>query len=442
MSTKEENNISESSITKIVLDNNVRLIHCKIPTSSFVTIEISVLAGSRNESDDEMGIAHFLEHTMFSGTDKRPNNKVIGFEIESLGGSMNAFTSEETTAYYIKIPYENFTKAFEILSDMFLHSNFNSSYLEIEKGVVKEELRMYEDTPQRDIFTLYNELLYKGTPLGRDIGGTVSSIDNITRAKVINFIKNNYYLNNIVISIVGNIETSKAIDTVIKYFKNDNLKARALVNGENKYIKSRFSEDSIKVKKKDVNQTHFILGLRGYPAGDNRQYSLNVLSAIIGGGFGAWLFQKLRNEMGVAYYVYSGTQEYMDIGDLHIVAGVDNQRFEESLVTIIKTISSIKNKNIKKEDIVRAKEYIKGSISSYFETTDNMASFFADEELKFGKIRSLDEMKSSIDKVSLDSLYDVFEDITRQDIKKHIYLACILPEKTSTSNLDSIINNA
>ncbi|MHB8362295.1 MAG: M16 family metallopeptidase, partial [Patescibacteria group bacterium] len=304
MSTKEENNISESSITKIVLDNNVRLIHCKIPTSSFVTIEISVLAGSRNESDDEMGIAHFLEHTMFSGTDKRPNNKVIGFEIESLGGSMNAFTSEETTAYYIKIPYENFTKAFEILSDMFLHSNFNSSYLEIEKGVVKEELRMYEDTPQRDIFTLYNELLYKGTPLGRDIGGTVSSIDNITRAKVINFIKNNYYLNNIVISIVGNVDTKEAIDTVIKYFKNDNLGAsslgtRALVNGENKYIKSKFSEDNIKVKKKAVNQTHFILGLRGYPAGDNRQYSLNVLSAIIGGGFGAWLFQKLRNEMGV-----------------------------------------------------------------------------------------------------------------------------------------------
>ncbi len=436
MNIKGENNMSDPNITKIVLDNSVRLIHCKIPTSAFVTIEISVLAGSRNESNDNMGIAHFLEHTMFSGTDKRPNNKIIGFEIESLGGSMNAATSEETTSYYIKIPYENFTKAFEILSDMFLHSNFNSSYLEVEKGVIKEELRMYEDTPQRDIFTLYNELLYKDTPLGRDIGGTIESIDHITREKVLNFIKNNYYLNNIVISIVGNVGREEALDTVTKYFRNDNLGSRSLVNGENNYIKSKFSEDNIKIKKKDVNQTHFILSFRGYPAGDDRQYSLNVLSSILGGGFGAWLFQKLRNEMGVAYYVYSGTAEYMDIGDLHIVAGVDNKRFEESLVTIIKTVSSIKNKNIRKEDIIRAKEYIKGNLSSYFETTDNMASFFADEELRFKKIRSLNDLKSSIDKVSIDSLYDVFN-----DIKKHIYLACILPDKTSTSNLDDIINH-
>ena len=378
--------LDENSVKKTVLKNGIRVYAIDIKYSPFVTVCVGFNVGSRDETSEEHGIAHFLEHSMFSGTKKRLNNKVIGFEVENIGGEMNAATSEEMTVYYIKVPYENFLKALEILSDMLLNSTFNEQFIEVEKGVVKEELKMYEDNPMQSVSDVFNELMYKGTPLGKSIIGTLNSISSFSREKILGFIKRNYLNKSTVISIVGNLNGENIIPEVEKYF-NPNIGSNIR---KQDYIKANFNNvNNVNLKIKDVNQSHIVLGIRGLPISHKDLDILKLISVIIGGGFGSKIFQKLRNDLGVAYYAASSISAYRDTGDLYVRAGVDNSKFKMTIIEVMDLLNQFHKGDFSSDDIHRAKEFVKGSLASEEETTQECAFKSIASEFAFGRLKSV-----------------------------------------------------
>lgn len=411
--------LDENSVKKTVLKNGIRVYAIDIKYSPFVTVCVGFNVGSRDETSEEHGIAHFLEHSMFSGTKKRLNNKVIGFEVENIGGEMNAATSEEMTVYYIKVPYENFLKALEILSDMLLNSTFNEQFIEVEKGVVKEELKMYEDNPMQSVSDVFNELMYKGTPLGKSIIGTLNSISSFSREKILGFIKRNYLNKSTVISIVGNLNGENIIPEVEKYF-NPNIGSNIR---KQDYIKANFNNvNNVNLKIKDVNQSHIVLGIRGLPISHKDLDILKLISVIIGGGFGSKIFQKLRNDLGVAYYAASSISAYRDTGDLYVRAGVDNSKFKMTIIEVMDLLNQFHKGDFSSDDIHRAKEFVKGSLASEEETTQECAFKSIASEFAFGRLKSVKEEKKSIDEIKKDDMVRVFDSIYTK-----VYLAAISP---------------
>ncbi len=423
----------ELNIKTSVLENDIRLITSNVKDSQFVSINIFVDAGNRDEEKNEQGIAHFLEHIMFSGTKKRKDNKEISFEVETIGGYFNAVTSDEYTIYYVKVPYENFLKALDIISDMFLNSTFDPDFINLEKGIVKQELNMYKDNPRRTVYDNFTKLLYKGSSLSGDIDKQIKLLDTINREKILNFISK-YYLNkNTIISIVGNISNYDVEKEVSNIFMS-----KKSIEPTYQRSKAVFNENENKVihVKKDINQSNFILGAKGFSLHTEYYYPLVLMSTILGGGEGSHLFQFLRNKLGVAYYASSYNSLYSDTGYFIISAGVENNSFLKSLHSLIQFLNEFKNGNFNKEDIDRAKGYVLGGILSQLETVDSIADFILTDYAYLGKVRNIEEMRENIMSVKKNDILDVFN-----LIYKDLYLSAITSVKYDDNEYDNILRN-
>ena len=403
-------------INKYNFDKGLQGFSFHIPDTPFTAINISIGAGSRYESFNEVEMAHFLEHCMFSGTKKRPNNKVIGFEVESIGGSMNATTRSEVTSYYLKVPYENTKKAFEILSDMILNSTFENQYIELEKNIVIEELKMYKDNPQYRAWNLLDELIFKDTIMGVSLDTEIKETMTIDRSKVLSFIQNHYFANNTVISIVGNISSFNIEHMINKFYVPQNIN-----EGKANFSKIKFNnKDRVLLFNMGAVQSTIILGMRSVGWKDDRLYTISVISAILGGGFGSKLFQILRNKKGLVYYINSENIPFIDGGLFTISTGTDNKNFTKVIVEIIKVLKDFKNGNFNDLDIKRAKEYIKSGMGETYETVESIAYSLSSQILLQGRILTLEEKKDRIDSVSKDEILNVFNDLF-----KDLYIAAV-----------------
>ncbi len=407
---------------KVILKNGLRFITIPMPGSKTATILILVKTGSKNETKEINGISHFLEHMFFKGTKKRPTPADIVKDMDRIGGEYNAFTSKETTGYYAKVDPRHLGLALDWISDIFLNSKFEEEEIKKEKGVILEEINMYYDLPMQYVGVLWEELLYGNQPAGWPVWGRKEIVLKLKRNNFLNYLKTRYSAKNSLVCIAGNFDEKKINGEIKKYFgKLDGRK----VDGKEKVFEKQGKPESI-VHFKETDQTHLCLGVRGYNIFHKDRYVLKILGIILGGFMSSRLFQEIREKRGLAYYIRTSADTNADTGYLVTQAGVANNKAEEAISAILNEYKKIKDKKISKEELDKAKEHIKGNMLLNLETSDELASFIAGQEIIKEAILTPEEVFKKIDLISIDDIRRVAQDIFKPE---KLNLAMIGPFK-------------
>jgi len=381
---------------KKILKNGLRVITVPMKDNPTVTVLVLVEAGSKYENKNVNGISHFLEHMCFKGTVKRPKATDISKELDALGSQYNAFTAQEYTGYYAKTSARHFRQIFDIVSDVYLNSTFPEVEMQKEKGVIIEEINMYEDQPQRHVQDLFMKLLYGDQPAGWNVAGEKT---NILKMKVEDFIeyKRKHYLPEATILVVaGAVTERQVLEEVNKIFKN----VKRGNKGHKIKTKDIQSKPKVLVKFKETDQTHFVLGVRSYDLFSKKNAILSVLAGVLGAGMSSRLFVKLREELGVGYYVRAYNDAYTDHGFFQISAGVDNKRIEEVLEAVLEECKKLKIEKVSKEELNKVKECLIGNMKLSLELSDDIANFYGGQELLKKEILEAEEKAKKIRKVT------------------------------------------
>lgn len=390
---------------KVILENGLRVILAPLPAFRSVTAIVLCGAGSRYETKETNGISHFLEHMFFKGTKKRPSASDISHALDELGADYNAYTGKETTGYYIKSASKHLPLLLDMLSDMLWNSKFDEAEIEKERGVIIEELNLYEDTPMRRVAELYEQLLWGDQPLGWDIGGEKDVIRKLTKADFRNYIEARYVPNNMVLVVSGDFVRDKTLSTIKSKFgahKAHDVAGFLPVSEEQKK-----PEAIVTYKKTD--QAHLVLGFRGFKLGHPDRYSAGVLATVLGGGMSSRLFLNVREKRGLAYYVRAENDSYMDTGSLAASAGVDLRRIDDAIKVILEQFSQISHEKVSEKELKKAKEYIKGKVILAWEDSRTVAAGYGTDELLENKIRSMEVFLKSVDAVTAEDVLRVAE---------------------------------
>lgn len=388
---------------KSVLDSGLRLITQSMPNSESIAISISIKAGSRDESTEEHGVAHFLEHMLFKGTEERPSPLLVTSPIESTGGLLNASTGYESTTYWCQIPKDDFSIGIEILLDMVQNSLIQEHDIASEQGVVIEEIKSIEDYPDSKAALNLDRLMWGDTALGRDIAGSVQSIKSINQIKINNFMNQLYTPDNIVISIAGNVShetASKAIANSFsrKYQKNDRIG----------YEKLKVSQNSpqLTIEHREIEQVHIHIGYRGVSRSHPDRYGLTMLSLVLGDGMSSRLFQEIRERRGLVYDIESGTNHLQDVGDFRITLAVHRDKYIEAIKAILQEIEAIKG-DLENPEVIRAKQIMSGRRRLRMDNTQSVASWNSQQELFNNQIGTESSIKKLIEGNNRSSLQKV-----------------------------------
>lgn len=395
------------------LPNGLRTVF--VDTEAFPTLTTLVLvgAGSRYENEKNNGVAHFFEHMAFKGSKKYPNSFLVSSTIEGLGGYFNAFTSKDHTGYWIKAPNKHFETTVDVLSDMILHPLLLEEEIQREKGVIVEELNMYEDTPSQKASVLFESLLYKGTPLGFDIGGTKQTVVNFKRKTFLDYMKRLYHPKNTMLIVaggLGKIRNSKL--EIQKYQQIVKERFGEWKNGEKTTfvkVKDKQEKPQVLLQYKKTEQTHFCLGFRAYSFSDEKKYATGILATILGGGMSSRLFIEVRERRGLCYYISSGREMYHDVGNFVTRAGVTNNldKTKQAIEITLKEHKKIVQGDVKNEELEHAKEILKGRLLLSLEDSQNVANFLGTKYLLEEKIETIQELIGKFEKVTLGDVVDV-----------------------------------
>ncbi|MDI6734258.1 MAG: pitrilysin family protein [Patescibacteria group bacterium] len=410
-------------IKKITLENGLRVILAPQKESFSTTVLVLVEAGSKYETKEISGLSHFLEHMCFKGTKKRPSQVQIANELDSLGAVYNAFTGHEYTGYYIKVRNTHLDKALDIISDIYTNQIFDENEIKKEKGVIIEEINMYQDIPNRDVWDVFLKLMYGNQPAGWNIAGDKETVIALKRNDFIKYHKQHYVAKGTVVVVSGNFNEEEAIGKIKNYFSE--------ILKEEKFskIKTIDSQEkpSLSLKHKETDQTHLIIGIRSlFNVFDGRKYILDVLAEVLGGGFSSRLWQRIREKMGVAYYIGAGTDLYTDHGYLAVNAGVDNKRAEEVITAVLEELALLKKEKISKEELDRAKEHLIGGIVLGLETSSQLASFYGDQEILIKEILTPKEIIKKIQEVTGEEITELAQ---KMFVDEKLNLALIGPFK-------------
>jgi len=383
------------------LDNGLRLLTVPMPGLESVTVTVWVGVGSRAESDKIAGLSHFLEHMVFKGSKKRPSAKLIAEAVDAIGGEFNAATSKEWTNFYIKARSGSVDLAFDVLSDMVLNPILKSEEIEREKGVILEEMAMYEDTPMVKIGDLFEQLIFKGDSLGRDIIGFEKSVKALKRDDFERYRKSHYYAGNIVVAVAGGVDVKKAQELTKKYFSA--LQASGKSEEMEYEFQTKQNKPSVFLRNKKNEQGHFILGFLAGERGNKERFAEAVLASILGGGMSSRLFTEVRERRGLAYSVRTSLDRFLDTGEFISYAGVDVAKAQEAIKVVLDEHYKIAGgkHGITVKELKKAKEYIKGHLALSLEDTRDVNSFYGENELMLGKIETPDEVFAGIDKVTI-----------------------------------------
>ncbi|WP_062197905.1 M16 family metallopeptidase [Massilibacterium senegalense] len=405
-------------IIKHTCTNGVRVIIEPITTVRSVAIGVWVGTGSRYEELQNNGISHFLEHMFFKGTKKR-SAKEIAESFDSVGGQVNAFTSKEYTCYYAKVLDTHKSMALDVLADMFFESTFIEVELEKEKNVVLEEIKMYEDTPDDIVHDCISQASFGTHPLGYPILGTKETVKSFTRDDLFAYKEQMYSPDAVVISVAGNVDESfiREIESYFGHFTSQ--------NHEKASEKPIFLFDT-KAKKKTTEQAHLCIGFEGLPVGHERLYDLAILNNILGGSMSSRLFQGVREERGLAYSIFSYHSSYQDQGLLTIYGGTGSDQLEKLYAVILKEIEDLKHHGVTEKEVMNSKEQLKGNLMLGLESTNSRMSRNGKNELLLKRHRSLDEIITQIDAVTLSSVNMLAKDLFDQSFSR----ALISPKAT------------
>jgi predicted Zn-dependent peptidase len=387
-----------------------------VDTKAFPTLTTILLvgAGSRYENKDNNGVAHFFEHMAFKGSKKYPNTQIISSTIEGLGGVFNAFTSKDHTGYWIKSTNEHFTTVIDVIADMIKNPLLVEQEIEREKGVIVEEINMYEDMPARKVGDLFEELLYDGNSLGFDIAGQKRTVKSFNRTTFTDYIRQLYYPNNSVLIVAGGLgNKTNYLKTIEDKF--DNWK-EGKADSFDKLVENQ-TKTKILIKHKKTEQAHFCLGYRAFSFFDKRRYALTVLATILGGGMSSRLFSEVREKRGLCYYISTGRESYHDTGYISTQAGVTNDlgKIKEAIKVIIEEHKKMVKGEITKDEIVRAKELIKGRMLLSLEDSFNVAYFYGIKKILENSLQTPSETIDKIEKVSPDDIVSVASDLFKPE---------------------------
>ncbi|MDH4162039.1 MAG: insulinase family protein [Nitrospirota bacterium] len=389
---------------KDTLSNGIRVVSETLPKVRSVSIGVWVKVGSRHEPAEIGGASHFIEHMFFKGTKKR-TARDIATEIDSLGGEMNAFTSQESTTYYVKVLDEHLPLAIEILSDILLGSRFDPADMEKERKVILEEIKGVEDTPDDHIHELFTGTVWQGNSLGRPILGTRDTIKSLKHTDILQYIENYYGPREIVISVAGNFEHSRLIELLEQAFGK--LKRAGTPKQE---VVPTFTP-AVSVRKKQLEQVQVCLGCGGIPYPHEDRFVILALNTVLGNSMSSRLFQEVREQNALVYSIYSYVTAYRDTGLLTIYAGTDPANAIQAIQLIMKEIRKIKAEGITPAEETRVKNQIKGNLVLSLESSNSHMSRLARQEIYFGRYHSVDEVIKGVDSVTREQVLRVAQQI-------------------------------
>lgn len=402
------------------LPNGLRILLVPMEGQRTATGLVLVACGSKYERKNENGISHFLEHMCFKGTSNRPNQLVIASELEGMGAEYNAFTGHEYTGYYAKVAAPELPHAIAILADIYANSLFRPEDIEKEKGAIVGEINMYEDIPMRKVNDLFMTLLYGDQPAGWPITGPKELVTTFTREQFLDYRTRHYVPNATTVVVAGAFDVRKTLARVKAEFGS--LK-RGKKEGRVKVLDHQ-DVPAVLLEKKNSDQTHLVLGVRGVPLGHHDYHTLQVLAGILGGGMGSRLFQKVRTELGLGYYVRAANDSFIDHGLFAASAGVVNERLLEAIAAIVGEMRRLKEELVPKAELARVKEMLRGKLLLGLESSDDVAEFYGFQEILRRKLMTPDEVMQQIERVSPQRIRRAAQ---KYFVSAHLNLAVIGP---------------
>jgi predicted Zn-dependent peptidase len=383
----------DDRIEKTLLSNGVRILSQRMPHVQSVSMGVWVNIGSRDETDAENGLSHFIEHMMFKGTQKRSAFE-IAKAFDAIGGYTNAFTSMENTCYHAKVMANHLDTMSEILTDIFLNSLFDEAEIEKERPVIFQEIGMLEDTPDEYVHQLAARSFWGDNPLGRSILGTHDNILQFDSKNIRSFFERLYQPDRIVVTAVGNIEHDHLVDLARPAFEaipsGNPIQARDIPQGH----------FHVGIHPKDLEQVHICLNARGLATTDPRRFVASLMNTILGGNMSSRLFQQIREQRGLAYSVYSFFSSFVDTGMSGAYAGVDPVNAYETVEIILNTLQDLKDSPVTDDELLHAKEFTKGNLLMASESNENQMARLAQGEFHFGRYTPLQEILDGIDRVT------------------------------------------
>jgi predicted Zn-dependent peptidase len=389
------------------LPNGLRLLTADIPTSQSIACFVMLAAGSRYETRDTNGIAHFAEHMFFKGTERRPTARDIGTEIDGIGGEFNAFTGKEYTGYYVRCAAEHRRLALDVLVDMLRHSKFEPEEIDREKGVLVEEMNMYFDTPRDYIGGVYDSLLYDDQPLGWDIIGRKETVRAATRETFTDYIGRWYKPERMVVGFGGKIDGDVRSEVIELLGDIEQVETGAPPPVQ----LSGNGGPRVKLHTKDSDQAHLTLGVRSYPLVHPDRYAVQVLATVLGTGMSSRLFTEVRERRGLAYYVFAANHSYTDAGSLYSQAGVDINRVDEAVSTIVGELKRIVDEAVPADELEKAKNVAKGRFVLQLESPHATIMFGLRREVLEGGATEPEEVLTGIDAVTAEDVQRVAQDV-------------------------------
>jgi predicted Zn-dependent peptidase len=378
----------------------LRLLTEAMPHVRSVSIGVWLTRGSRHESDARSGIAHFVEHMLFKGTENR-SAEDIAQEVDSIGGHLDAFTSKEYAGYYIKVLDEHLPKAVDLLSDLVRRPRFLPEDIEKEKKVILEEIKMVEDTPDDLVHEIFTEHYWRGHPLGRPILGIPATVEALSEKALTAYFADTYVASNFIVSAAGNLQHEQVSDLIGEAFGGVKV-AGSAVNGSGPAVGS-----GVVVREKDLEQSHICLGTPAYPQSHEDRFASYVLNTVFGGSMSSRLFQNIREKRGLAYAVFSGLTAYHDAGMLTVYAGCAAETVGEVIDLVVEEMRAMKRDSITPGELRRSKDHLKGSLMLSLESTSSRMTHLARQDIYFDRHDTLDETLARIEAVTADDVQRV-----------------------------------
>jgi len=409
---------------KKVLKNGLRLVTVPMKDSQSAIALVLVEAGSDYESKEINGLSHFLEHMCFKGTENRTGEE-INYELDSLGAESNAFTSDEITGYYAKAHSKKVGKILDIVSDMYLNPLFPEKDIDIERGVIIEEINMYNDMPAMTASWLWEDLLYGDQPAGRTILGSKENIKKFTRDDFVKYHQTHYMPQKTTVVVAGNIDDKAILKQVEEKFGSaENSKTT-------KKPKVKISQKSpaVKIQNRKTDQSHIRIGFHAFKLGDKRNTALTVAKTILGSGMSSRLFKKMRDELGMCYYIRAMLNNGIDTGNFLVGAGVGSARAEEAVSVIVEEFRKLRDEEISEKELKKAKEFIMGNMATSHETSESWADFFGFQEILNQDIKNLKQLEKEIKAVTVKDIKKVLKQVFKND---KLNLAIIGPHKDAS----------
>ena len=391
-------------IVRETLDSGLRLVTEPMTHVRSVSIGVWLTRGSRHETVEQGGIAHFVEHMLFKGTATR-SAEDIAQAIDSIGGQLDAFTSKEYAGYYIKVLDEHLGLAVDVLADIILRPAFAEDDIEREKKVILEEIKMVEDTPDDLVHELFTQAFWDGHPLGRPILGSKDTVESFTQPVLRDYFRSAYVADNLVVAAAGNLEHERFRDLIAGTFAA--VPRAGVVAGD----QAPPSCPGLQTREKELEQSHICLGTHAYPQNHERRYALYILNTLLGGSMSSRLFQNIREKRGLAYAVFSGVAAYRDAGMLTVYAGCANESVPEVVDLIVDELRQLKRQPLPEGELRRSKDHLKGNLMLSLESTSSRMTHLARQDIYFDQHFTLDETLAGIERVSAADVQRVAADL-------------------------------